>query len=291
MSYVSNIFRKKLTRCQKTAQEREMKKRKVWKNDKESRKVTLKWKEKDVQKDNKTVCLLWHFQSPTAKKKSKVTATDTGDLTLGFKLKSKFKCHFKLHHPLIRWGFAIPSLHLSLPLHCLVNLKSQSYLYFSADWFFSLQFHMLVICSSWITLAVPLWVIELSSAGLGEDDSGEEWGDHRGGLQRRTGIHFHPEREQRNKSVWESMRRQACRAVWWDNESVISWQDNIIKQQSGNWILRGRGGALMSERMGAKQWWWNVLFIQCDRECWEKKRGMKASDQTEQNGQGSDRAF
>lgn len=225
------------------------------------------------------------------KKKSKVTATDTGDLTLGFKLKSKFKCHFKLHHPLIRWGFAIPSLHLSLPLHCLVNLKSQSYLYFSADWFFSLQFHMLVICSSWITLAVPLWVIELSSAGLGEDDSGEEWGDHRGGLQRRTGIHFHPEREQRNKSVWESVRRQACRAVWWDNESVISWQDNIIKQQSGNWILRGRGGALTSERMGAKQWWWSVLFIQCDRERWEKKRGMKASDQTEQNGQGSDRAF
>lgn len=158
---------------------------------------------------------------------------------------------------------------------------------------------MLLICISWkkpgsiynVILAVPLWVIERSSTGLVEDDSGEVGGDHRGGLQRRTGIHFHPEREQRNKRERESMRQQACWVVWWDNESVISWQDNIIKQQSGNWILRGRGGALTSERMGAKQWWWSVLFIQSDREWWEKERGMNVSDQTEQNGQGSDRAF
>lgn len=158
---------------------------------------------------------------------------------------------------------------------------------------------MLLICISWerpssiytVFLAGPLRVTELSSVGLGEDDNGGKRGDHRGRLQRRTGIHFHPEREQRNKREGESVRRQACRAVWWDNESVISWQDNIIKQQSGNWILRGRGGALTSERMGAKQWWWSVLFIQSDRERWEKERGMEASDQTEQNGQGSDRAF
>lgn len=64
-----------------------------------------------------------------------------------------------------------------------------------------------------VILAVRLRVMELSSAGLEEHDSGKKRGDHRGGLQRRTGVHSQPEREQRNKSGRESVRRQACRAV------------------------------------------------------------------------------
>lgn len=49
------------------------------------------------------------------------------------------------------------------------------------------------------------------------------------------GIYLQAEREKRG--MWQS-----CQAEWWENESVIVPHDNIVKQQSGNWIQRRRAG-------------------------------------------------